>query len=69
MKKELNPVVVIVAIVVVLAGIVAAVVMNGNAGTQKVDVKKIDPADLRDAEPIKRGQPGYRERITDPPTQ
>ncbi len=33
----------------------------------KVDVSKYTRGEIEDEDPPKRGQPGYRERITDPP--
>jgi len=67
MRKEINPIILIVLLVLVVGGAIAAFVVSNNASAAKVDLKKLDPADLRDDEPIKRGQPGYRERITDTP--
>ncbi len=66
MKKELHPGVIVAVVVVVLGIAVAAIMMTGNQGSEKVDLKKMDPASLQDNEPIKRGQPGYKERTTDP---
>lgn len=70
MKKELSPGIIIAIIGVVVVGIAAFFIFGGGggAGTEKVDLKKLDPKDLRDEDPIRRGQPGYRERTTDPPT-
>jgi nitrogen fixation-related uncharacterized protein len=68
MKKEIHPGVLVAVIALVAIGIGAAFFISSSQSGQKVDLKSIDPRDLRDDEPIRRGQPGYRERITDPPT-
>ena len=70
MKKEISPGAIIAIIGVLVVGIGAFFIFGGGGGGAggKVDLKKIDPKDLRDEDPIKRGQPGYRERITDSPT-
>lgn len=36
---------------------------------QKVDLTQVKPEQLEDKDPPHRGQPGYRERITDPPSK
>ncbi len=66
MKKEIHPGVFIAVLVLLIGGAVVAFMMSGGASTQKVDVKSLDPAELRDEDPPKRGEPGYRERTTDP---
>lgn len=69
MKKEISPAVIVAIIIAVVAGVGAIYVFGtGAGGPGKVDLKKIDPKDLRDEDPIRRGQPGYRERTTDAPT-
>jgi hypothetical protein len=70
MKKEISPGAIVAIIGVLVLAIAAFFIFGGGggAGTEKVDLKKLDPKDLRDDEPIKRGQPGYRERTTDPVT-
>jgi|GEM_PF-2458762 len=65
--KEIPQGVFIAVVAVVVLIIVGWFIMSGNASSAKVDLKKLDPRDLRDEEPIRRGQPGYRERITDQP--
>lgn len=68
MKKEVSPGVIIAIIGLVVVGIAAFFIFSGGgSGTEKVDVKKLDPKDLRDEDPVRRGQPGYRERTTDTP--
>jgi hypothetical protein len=69
MKKEISPGAIFAIIGVLVVGIVAFFIFGGGGSSgAKVDLKKLDPKDLRDEDPIKRGQPGYRERITDSPT-
>ncbi|MBW7929132.1 MAG: hypothetical protein H3C58_13820 [Fimbriimonadaceae bacterium] len=67
MKSQLSPVVVwvIIGLVVVVAGFFVWRATDPPA--QKVDLTKVTKEDLEDPDPPKRGQPGYRERITDPP--
>lgn len=55
---------IIAVVVLILAG---WFFVSTRASSEKVDLKKLDPRDLRDEDPIRRGQPGYRERITDQP--
>lgn len=66
MKKEIHPGVLIAVLVLVVGGVVAFFMMQNNTATEKVDIKSLDPKSLEDPEPIKRGQPGYKERTTDP---
>lgn len=66
MKKEIHPAVIVAAIVLLVGGVIAFFMMSGNAPTEKVDIKTLDPESLKDPEPVKRGQPGYKERTTDP---
>jgi hypothetical protein len=69
MKKEISPAAIIAIIGLVVAGVAAFFIFGGGGGAPaKVDLKTIDPKDLRDEDPIRRGQPGYRERTTDQPT-
>ncbi|HRK22761.1 MAG TPA: hypothetical protein PLX06_13180 [Fimbriimonadaceae bacterium] len=65
--NAINPVVgwSIVAVLVVLA--VVGFFYFTNPKPDQVDLTKISKEDLEDRDPPKRGQPGYRERITDPP--
>jgi hypothetical protein len=68
MKNEVKPgiIIAIVAVLVVAIGGFYFVAGGGGGGNQgKLDIKKIDPALLRDAPPPRRGDPGYRERTTD----
>lgn len=69
MKKELHPAVIVVALVVIVGAIGAFFMMSGSGNAPKVDLKKLDPALLKDEDPVRRGQPGYTERITDTPEQ
>jgi hypothetical protein len=66
MKKEVHPGVIAAILVVVVGGVIAFFMFKGNPPSEKVDVKKLDAKSLRDPEPPKRGQPGYKERTTDP---
>jgi predicted nucleotidyltransferase len=70
MKKEIHPGVFIAVLVLLIGGAIVAFMMSGGGSdTKKVDVKSLDPASLLDEEPPKRGEPGYRERTTDPVTK
>lgn len=64
MKSEIKPgvIIAIIAVVVVLIAIFFVVGSGGVGGSEKLDIKKIDPKILRDADPPRRGQPGYQER-------
>lgn len=66
MKKEIHPGFTIAALVLVVGVAIGFFVMNSGGATKKVDVYSLDREDLRDPEPVKRGQPGYKERTTDP---
>jgi len=66
MKKEIHPGVIVAVIVLILAVVVGIFMTTSNQGTEKVDIKQLDPKSLEDGEPIKRGEPGYKERTTDP---
>lgn len=66
MKKELHPGVIITIIVLVVGAAIGFFVMGTSAPSKKVDVKTLDPQSLRDPEPLKPGQPGYKARTTDP---
>lgn len=66
MKKEIHPGVIAAVLVLVIGGAIAFFMTRGNPPTEKVDLKTLDPKSLADPEPIKRGQPGYKERTTDP---
>lgn len=66
MKKELHPGAIIAALVLVIGAAVGIFMMSGGGSTEKVDVTTLDPKSLEDPEPVKRGQPGYKERTTDP---
>lgn len=67
MKNPLNPIVVYVIIGLVVVGIGIFIWRSTDAAPQQVDLTKVTKEELEDADPPKRGQPGYRERITDPP--
>lgn len=66
MKKELHPGVIIAALVLVIGAAIGIFVMSSGGTTEKVDITTLDPKSLEDPEPPKRGQPGYKERTTDP---
>lgn len=66
MKKEIHPGVIAAVAVLLIGGLIAFFMSQGSAPSEKVDVKTLDPQSLRDPEPIKRGEPGYKERTTDP---
>lgn len=55
----------IVAVVVIGVAAIYFIASGGIGGSEKLDIKKIDPKLLRDAPPPRRGEPGYRERTTD----
>ena len=68
--KEISPVAaggVIVGILAV-AGI-AYMVFTNQAAPKPVDIKNIPPGTNFDPNPKMPGQPGYRERTTDPPVK
>ncbi len=67
MKKEIHPGVIAAILVVVIGGVIAGFMFSGRANSQKVDIKSLSKEDLSDPEPARRGDPGYRERTTDPP--
>lgn len=71
MKKEVSPAVLIVVIVVALVILVGGgLLATGSLGGPKpVSPKELSPEELRDDDPPRRGQPGYRERTTDPAPQ
>ncbi len=64
MKKEIPQGAVIGAIGLVVVIVAAWFFLGTQAPTGKVDLQEVD---LKDEEPLKPGQPGYRERTTDPP--
>ena len=66
MKKEIHPGVFIAVLVLLIGGAVVAFMMSGAGATDKVDIKTLDPSEFKDEDPPRRGEPGYRERITDP---
>ncbi|MGV3618124.1 MAG: hypothetical protein ACO1SV_22590 [Fimbriimonas sp.] len=69
MKNEVKPGIVIAIIAVVVLGAAGFFMIAGNGpsvgGPDKIDIKTIDPAILRDENPKRPGQPGYKERTTD----
>lgn len=67
MKKELPTGLIIAAVIALLAIVTFVFIKQTSAPSDKVDVRKLDPKDLKDEDPVRRGQPGYQERITDPP--
>jgi hypothetical protein len=66
MKKEIHPAVIAAVLVLVVGAAIAFFVLKGSPGTEKVDVKTLSPESLQDEPVPKRGQPGYKERTTDP---
>jgi len=66
MKKEIHPGVIVAVLVLLVGGAIAIFMMSGSTSSEKVDLKSLDPKSLEDPEPIRRGQPGYKERTTDP---
>lgn len=55
----------IVAVLVIL--VVAGFFYFTAPKTEPLDLSKVTKEQIEDPDPPKRGQPGYRERITDPP--
>ncbi|MFM9873001.1 MAG: hypothetical protein ACKVQS_05995 [Fimbriimonadaceae bacterium] len=66
MKKEIPAGVLIAVLVLVVGGVIAFFMMQSGLQSDKVDLKTLDAKSLEDPEPPKRGQPGYKERTTDP---
>jgi len=66
-KKEINPAIAITIIVAIVVIGVGAFWFATNPSPGKVDLSTKTQADLEDLDPPKPGQPGYRERLTDPP--
>lgn len=68
MKNSISPGLgwTIVAVVVVLAGV--GYWYFSSPRPAPVDLSKVTQEQLEDKDPPHRGQPGYRERTTDPPT-
>lgn len=71
MKKEINqPVVIGILVVLAILLVGGFIVANGGIGGQPpVKASDLSPEELRDDEPPRRGQPGYKERIDEPATQ
>jgi hypothetical protein len=71
MKKEVSqPVMIGILVVLAILLVGGFIIANGGIGGQKpVSPKDLSPEELRDDEPPRRGQPGYKERIDDPATQ
>ncbi|MBX3111164.1 MAG: hypothetical protein KF857_04075 [Fimbriimonadaceae bacterium] len=65
---EVKPIVLVLVGVVVVA-VVVGFFISQNPQPKQVDLSKVTKADLEDRDPPKRGQPGYRERTTDPVSQ
>ena len=65
MKKELPQGAVIGAIVLVVVIVGAWFFMSTRESTEKIDLKTVD---MKDEDPPRPGQPGYKERTTDPVT-
>ncbi len=65
MKKEVSqPVMIGVLVVLAILLIGGFIAANGGIGGPKpVSTKELTPEELRDDEPLRRGQPGYKERI------
>lgn len=66
MKQEVKPGIVIAIVAVLVLGVAAYFIFGGGGQPDVIDIKKIDPKILRDDPPPRRGEPGYRERTTDP---
>ncbi len=66
--KAVHPAV-LVLVGLVVVGVIAGFVMSMNPRPKQVDLTKVTKADLEDRDPPHRGQPGYRERTTDPVSQ
>ena len=64
-NKEVNPTVLVV-VGLLLVAVCVGIFMSMNPAPQKLDLTKVSKEDLEDRDPPKRGQPGYRERLTDP---
>lgn len=65
MKKELPQGAVIGAIVLVVVIVGAWFFLSTRESTEKIDLKTVD---MKDEDPPRPGQPGYKERTTDPVT-
>ena len=65
MKKELPQGAVIGVIVLVVVIVGAWFFMSTRESTEKIDLKTVD---MKDEDPPRPGQPGYKERTTDPVT-
>jgi len=55
----------IVAVLVIL--VVGGFFYFTSTKTEPLDLSKVTKEEIEDPDPPKRGQPGYRERTTDPP--
>lgn len=66
MKKEIHPAAIVAVLVLVLGGIIAGFALNGRVSSQKVDIRTLSPEELEDPDPVRRGDPGYTERIQNP---
>lgn len=65
--KEIPPAVFIGVIVFLVVVVVGWFSLTQFRSVTPLKVSQLDPKDLADEDPPKRGQPGYRERTTDPP--
>jgi hypothetical protein len=67
MKKEIDPKLAFVGLGLVVVLVSAFFFIRSSQQPAQVDVKNLPREEIEDVDPPKRGQPGYRERITDPP--
>lgn len=66
-KKEIDPKVAAIVVVAIVGLAIGGFVLATSNQGPPVDLKTVTKEQIEDPDPPKPGQPGYRERITDPP--